>query len=361
MIRNIIAIAGACFAMASLQAGEDPKQWVTYDGFDGPGAGKHIVLIAGDEEYRSEEALPQLGKILATQHGFKCTVVFPIDPKTGIIQPNNRSNIPGLENLETADLMFIATRFRSLPDHQMKHIDAFLKAGKPVIGMRTATHAFNMKGNYGRYSFNYRSKDGEHEEWTQGFGRLVLGETWINHHGAHKHQACRGVIAGGAESNPILRGINDGDVWGPTDVYGVRLPLPGDSKHLILGQVTERAGEYDSEDRFFGMRPSDKPLPSTHKKNNPLMPVAWLKSYQVGGGKKGTAFNTTMGSSTDLESEGLRRLLVNAAYHLLDMNIPKNGTRVNLVGKFTGSQYGFKKDEYFVQLNQRPEDYRMKY
>ena len=58
---------------------DDP--WVVYDGFDGPGKGKHIVLISGDEEYRSEEALPQLGKILAKHHGFKCTVTFSIDEK----------------------------------------------------------------------------------------------------------------------------------------------------------------------------------------------------------------------------------------------------------------------------------------
>lgn len=361
MIKKYLALIGFCLTLASVNAGENPKHWITYSGFEGPGFGKHIVLIAGDEEYRSEEALPQLGKILAAQHGFTCTVVFPIDPKSGIIQPNLGTNIPGLHNLDSADLMYIATRFRSLPDEQMHHIDKFLLAGKPVIGMRTATHAFNMGGNYARYSFNYRPKDGKFEKWHQGFGRFILGETWINHHGHHKHEACRGVIAGGAESSPIVRGIKDGDVWGPTDVYGVRLPLPGDSKPLVLGQVTKRAGDYDAEDPFFGMRPSDKPLPSTHKKNNPLMPIAWTKSYQLDGGKPGKAFNTTMGSSTDLESEGLRRLLVNATYDLLGMKVPRGGTRVDLVGKFNPSQYGFMKDEYFIELNRKPEDFLMKY
>lgn len=361
MKASILLFLSICLAGISTHAGEDPKQWITFDGFSGPGVGKHIVLISGDEEYRSEEALPQLAKILTTQHGFKTTVVFPIDPKSGLIQPNIRNNIPGLHNLDDADLMVIATRFRSLPDSQMKHIDQFLMSGKPVIGMRTATHAFNMGGNYGRYSFNYRPKDGKHKEWSQGFGRLVLGETWISHHGGHKHEACRGVLAPGSGGNPIVNGIKDGDVWGPTDVYGVRLPLPDDSKHIILGQVTKRGGEFDPADKWFGMRPSDKPLPSTHKKNNPLMPVAWLKSYQIEGGKKGQAFNTTMGSSTDLESAGLRRLLVNASYYLLDMKVPKNGTRVDLVGNFKASQYGFKKDQYFIDLNRKPEDFRLKF
>src|SRR5713226_701514 len=86
---------------------------VVYEGGDGPGKGKHIVLVSGDEEYRSEEALPQLGKILAKRHGFKCTVLFAIDRKDGSINPNQNDNIPGLEALKTADMLVIFTRFRN--------------------------------------------------------------------------------------------------------------------------------------------------------------------------------------------------------------------------------------------------------
>src|SRR6201988_3093697 len=121
--------------------------WVVYDGVKGPGKGKHIVLVSGDEEYRSEEALPQLGKILAKHHGFKCTVLFAIDPKTGEINPNVNNNIPGLDQLKPAELMITATPFRIRPEEQMHHIVTYLDSGKPIIGMRTATHAFNgMKG-----------------------------------------------------------------------------------------------------------------------------------------------------------------------------------------------------------------------
>src|SRR5213592_2622661 len=127
---------------------------VVYEGTDGPGKGKHIVMISGDEEYRSEEALPQLGKILAKWHGFKCTVLFAIDPSDGTINPNV-SNIPGLEALDTADLMVIFTRFRDLPDDQMKHIVDYVESGRPIIGMRTATHAFQLTGKtYGKYTWN---------------------------------------------------------------------------------------------------------------------------------------------------------------------------------------------------------------
>src|SRR6202045_5046709 len=100
----------------SLTSSVGDQPWVVYEGSDGPGKGKHIVLISGDEEYRSEEALPQLAKLLAKHHGFKCTVLFAIDPKDGTINPNQNDNIPGLEALETADLMIIFTRFRNLPD-----------------------------------------------------------------------------------------------------------------------------------------------------------------------------------------------------------------------------------------------------
>ncbi len=326
---------------ASLPAlAADP--WVVYEpaaDHKGPGKGKHIVLVSGDDEYRSEEALPQLGKILATHHGFKCTVLFPIDPKTGEIKPDLQTNIPGTQALATADLMIIALRFRNLPDDQMKPIDEYLMSGKPVIGMRTATHAFNgLKGDYAKYNFNYNNKDAP--AWTQGFGRLVLGETWINHHGGHKTEACRGVIVESEKAHPINRGLKDGDVWGPSDVYGVRLPLPGDSKPLILGQVTKRKGPQLRDDPFFGLRPEDEAVPGD-KRNDPMMPIAWTKSYELPGGKKGTAFTTTHGAATDLVPEGSRRMIINAAFFLLGIEVPEGGTRVDVVGEFKPTPYGF--------------------
>lgn len=296
-------------------------QWVVYPGGEGPGAGKHIVLVSGDEEYRSEEGLPQLGKILSVRHGFRCTVLFAIDPETGAINPDITDNIPGLDALETADLMIIATRFRNLPDDQMKHIAGYVESGRPIIGMRTATHAFNFTGetSYGRYHW-------QSSEWDGGFGRQVLGETWISHHGHHKHESTRGVVAPGRESHPIVRGCDD--IWGPTDVYGVTLPLPGDSQPLILGQVLE------------GMNPDDQPV--ENEKNDPMMPVAWIKTWKAPNGETARIFTTTMGAATDLESEGLRRLIVNAAYWCLGMEdrIPERAN-VDLVGEYDPSEYGF--------------------
>ena len=109
-----------------------------------PGA-KKVVLVSGDEEYRSEEALPQLARILNTHHGMHCTVLFAQNPDNpGMVDPNYLKNIPGLEHLNDADLMVMFTRFRALPDEQMKHIENYLLSGKPVIGIRTATPCFSI-------------------------------------------------------------------------------------------------------------------------------------------------------------------------------------------------------------------------
>src|SRR5579863_8748097 len=115
---------------------------IVFPGGEGPGHGKRIVLVSGDEEYRSEEGLPQLARILSTHHGFDCTVTFSIDPKTGFIDPNVNTNMPGVEALDSADLMILLTRWRNPPAEQMKHFVDYINAGKPIIGLRTATHPF---------------------------------------------------------------------------------------------------------------------------------------------------------------------------------------------------------------------------
>ncbi|HEX6987144.1 MAG TPA: hypothetical protein VF170_17325 [Planctomycetaceae bacterium] len=320
---------------AALPAAADP--WVTYPGGDGPGKGKHVVLVSGDEEYRSEEALPMLARILSERHGFDTTVLFAINPETGEIDPNYNKSIPGLERLADADLMIIATRWRDLPAGQLKHIDAYLKSGKPVIGLRTATHALKPSDpEWRHYADGY---DGPKKEWEGGFGRAVLGEMWVAHHGKHKGESTRGIIAPNADGHPILRGVGSGDIWGDTDVYTVRLPLPGDSTPLVLGQV------------LTGMKPTDPPVEG--KKNDPMMPIAWIKSYQIPGGEKGQAFTTTMGSSTDLANEALRRLVVNAVYHLLGLEVPQGGTDVRIVGDYEPTPYGFGEFKKGV----KPEDF----
>ncbi len=299
--------------------------WIVFEGGDGPGKGKHIVLISGDDEYRSEEALPQLAKILSKHHGFKCTVLFPIDPADGTIKPDHQTNIPGTEALKTADLAILGLRFRNLPDEQMQPFVDYIEVGKPVIGLRTSTHAFNIpKGHkFEKYGWTYGGDD-----YKSGFGKQVLGETWVSHWGHHAVEGTRGILASDAKSHPILRGIKDGDIFGTTDVYEVKLPLPGDSLPLVLGQVTATLKD-------------DSP-PVEGKKNNPMMPVAWTKSYKSESGKTARVFTTTMGASEDLLWEGTRRLIINASYWCLSLEekIPAK-SNVDLVGDFKPLRFKF--------------------
>ena len=333
-----IRLLAAVVAVVGLSAGwaHADDLWIKFDGGDGPGKGKHVVLVSGDEEYRSEEALPQLAKILSKHHGFKTTVLFAIEPATGEINPKKADNIPGLEALQTADLMIIATRFRHLPDDQMKFIADYVEAGKPVVGLRTATHAFNGGGTYARYSNGSNA-----EGWKGGFGKQVLGEQWVNHHGQHGKEGTRGIVVAGQESNPIVRGIETGSIFGPTDVYTVVIDdVAKSSTPLILGEVTET------------LEPTSKAVSGI--KNDPMMPVAWTKLYKSSSGKEARVFCTTMGAATDLEAEGTRRMIINATYWALRLEdkIPEK-SNVALVGEFKPTKFGF---DGFIK-GKKPADY----
>src|SRR5690242_4900211 len=176
----LCALAIVAFGVGASGAG------VTYEGKHGPGHGKYIVLIAGDDtEYHSEEALPQLAKILAVHHGFKCTVLFPINPADGTIDPTYNRGIPGLEDLRKADLMVLFMRWRDLPDDQMKMFIDYIESGRPIVAIRTGTHPFQLTTSktYEKWSWNSKIPG-----WEGGFGRKVLGETWVAHHGKHGKQ-----------------------------------------------------------------------------------------------------------------------------------------------------------------------------
>jgi hypothetical protein len=303
-------------------------QGVTYPG-SGAHKSKHIVLIAGDDaEYHSEEALPALAKILSERHGFTCTVLFSINPADGTIDPREKHNIPGLEALKSAGLVVLFIRWRDLPDDQMKMFVDYVESGRPIISMRTGTHPFWFKTSqtYAKWSWNSQIPG-----WEGGFGRKVLGETWVAHHASHGQQSTRALFAPGAAENPILRGVRDGEIWVPTEVYEVRLPMLPSSKPLLLGQVLTWMGP-DAE-------------PATGKLNDPMMPVAWTNSYTAPSGKTARIFTTTMGAADDIETEGLRRVLVNAVYWGLGL---ENEIPAKADVAFTGpySPHSFLNDVY---------------
>lgn len=291
---------------------------LVFKGKDGPGKGRSIVLISGDEEYRSEESCPMLAKILSQRHGFDCTVLFAVDPEKGYIDPNNQKNIPGMNTLAKADLLIIGTRFRQLPAEDYQHLADFLNAGKPVIGFRTATHAFTGSGMTGDF------------KWAD-FGLNILGERWISHHGRHKVQGTRGVIETSNANHPALTGVKD--VFAPSDVYGIKNLDENKATILLRGAVTE------------SLDPGSAPIPGP--KNSPMMPLAWMREYTAPNGQtKGAAFCTTMGASVDFLSEDLRRLIVNTVYHLSALPIPQKAV-VDYVDPFEPSFYGFNNAEGF--------------
>ncbi|MFN0180219.1 MAG: ThuA domain-containing protein [Gemmatimonadales bacterium] len=265
---------------------------LVFEGSDGPGAGKHIVLIAGDHEYRSEELLPALGRILARRLGFKASVFFTLDT-AGFIEPGS-SRIGGLDALKTADLLIMAIRFQDFPAEQMQHIVDYLDRGGPVIGLRTATHAFQIKdGPFARYSWDYSGAD-----YPSGFGEQVLGETWVGHYGTNHEQSSRVLPHADRAAHPILRGVGDIHVQSG----GYQAYPPDGSEVLALGQVLN------------GMEPSAPPDTSKEQ-----LPVVWTRTYQGTNGQSGRVFTSTHGASEDLLNAGFRRMLVNATLWALGM------------------------------------------
>jgi type 1 glutamine amidotransferase len=314
---NLVLVLGA----GRLETAHADNPWVTYPGGDGPGKGKHIVLVAGEESYRSEESLPMMARMLSRDHGFKCTVLFAIDPKDGTINPQVKDNIPGLESLDSADLLVAFFRWRELPDDQMKRIIDYTESGKPIIGIRNATHPFRYQK---RPNSPYARFDSASKDPAGGWGRLVLGETWVSHYGKNLVESTRCDVAEGAAEHPILRGVRK-SFWLPDDVYGIST-LSGDCTPLVLGQP------------LVGWKPDDKPV--TEKKP---IPIAWTKTYLGAAGKTARVFTTTMGHGDAFKIEDFRRLLTNACYWCLAMESQINPTaKVEIIGGYNPGEVGGK-------------------
>jgi type 1 glutamine amidotransferase len=275
-----------------LSPSANAEPWLTYPGGEGPGKGKKIVFIAAEESYRSELSMPLLARILSRQ-GFDCTVLFAIDPATGTIDPRVKNNIPGLEQLDSADLLVAFMRWRELPDEQMKHIVDYTESGRPIIGIRNATHPFRYAT---RPDSPYAKFDSGSKEPAGGWGRLVLGETWVSHYGKNLVESTRCDVINFAAGHPIFRGTHR-SFWIPDDVYGISDKLEGDSEPMLLGQP------------LAGWTADDQPVA-----DKTPVPIAWTKSYTGSAGKSARVFTTTMGHGDAFKVEDFRRMLVNSCY-----------------------------------------------
>ncbi len=295
---------------------------ITYPAQSGPGGGRHLVFLTGDEEYRSEEGLPMLAKILSQRHGFKCIVLFALDPD-GTVNPDNNRSVPGIEALDQADGIVMMLRFRQWPDAAMKHFEAAVLRGVPIVALRTSTHAFlfppNSPGAYTRYN---------------NFGREVLGENWVSHWGPNRRGATRGIVEPGAEADPLLRGVSG--IFGDSGVYETH-PVP-DAKILLRGQALKGMSPTDEPDTYLRTRRSDN---QNQGVNSPAMAVAWIRQNRNPNGKTNRVFCTTMGAATDLANEGLRRLVVNAVLWGFEIDVPTK-TDVRFVDPYAPTDYSFK-------------------
>ena len=294
---------------------------LVYEGGEGIGKGKHIVFIANDHEYRSEETCPALAKILAKRHGFKCTVIFGLD-ENGAIKGGGK-NMPGVEALKDADLLFFYARFMDLPDEQVDPLVEYFERGGPVVGVRTSTHCFNgQDGKWEKLNFNYTGED-----YFGGLGEQIFGNTWHkergqSHYGSNHVMGCRITPDASAKGHPILKGVKN--IHAYSGAY--KSQPPADATPLLEVQV----------------------LNTFHASNNintekPIVNAGWSRDSYVapsGAKKKARVVYASYGASEDLLSEDGRRFLINACLWAggWEKKI-KPKLNVGIVGGFQPSAY----------------------
>jgi len=241
-----------------------------------------VVFVTGDHEYSSEATMPLIAEELEKHYGMR-TIVLKSSP-----DHTSEENIPGLEALNDADLAVFFLRWRRLPEEQLKFIDNYIKSGKPLMGFRTTTHAFNYP------------KGDPLEAWNA-FGKFAFGappgwggEAKHTHYG-HKSSTDVSVIPA-ASKHPILRGVDQNfhvDSW----LYAVLPDYPAKGSTWLLMGKSVNPNTADAIDQ----------------------PVAWTWQTEWGG----RTFMTTLGHPQDFRQEALQRLVINAVHWTLGRPVPK--------------------------------------
>ncbi len=322
MIRRTFLTLAAALPLGTCFAADD---FLSYEP-KGEAKGKHVVLLAGDEEYRSEEALPMLAKLLSERHGFKTTVLFSVG-EYGVVDPTKGDSLTNPAALDTADALVLLLRFRRWDEATLDKFDAAVKRGIPIIALRTSTHAFSGIPKDSKYAaWNWNNAGG--------WGKKVLGETWVSHWGHHKFEATQGVIDEALAGQPLLRGVTD--VFGTSDVYEAY--PPADAGVLMYGRVLKGMTPDSGALETVKARATDK---KEQPVNDPMMAIAWTRVVKNEAGTENKVLTTTMGAATDLTNESLRRLVVNGLYWGLGLEIPEKAD-VTLVGEYNPTAFGFK-------------------
>jgi len=220
----------------------------------------HIVFLFSDH-YSPGKIMPPVVKEFADKYGLKLTFLG---------MDSNRENMPGLEALADADLMVMFMRWRGLPEKQFKMILDYVSAGKPVVGLRTATHAI-------RYP-----KDNPLSKWNTKFCLDLFGQKWLSHGKYDKVEAAKG-----AAGHPILKGV-EVDKLDTGDLYHL-LPLPKEIEPVLVG-----------------------------KRENVECPVLW--TWKPKGGR---VVYTSFGRQNDFNNPQFRLLLLNTLFWAMDKPLPE--------------------------------------
>jgi hypothetical protein len=252
----------------------------------GAEAGKgHVVFVVGTHHYHPEQSMPLLADEVR-RHGFRTTVILPPgDPEKN----QNGVGLPGLEALAGADVAVFFLRFLTLDDEQFGHLERYLKSGKPVVGLRTSTHAFRYPPEHPRAA------------WNEDFGRNVLGTHYLYHMRAETE--CRRLEE--AKDHPILTGVGPEPFTSPGQLYIVDLE-PGCAP-LVIGsgdQPRPRVVSDRFRTRLVAQRESDV--------------LAWTWQNRYGA----RVFAGTLGHPRDFAVPQVMRIVVNGIHWAAGAEVP---------------------------------------
>ncbi|HEV3340226.1 MAG TPA: ThuA domain-containing protein [Pirellulales bacterium] len=240
-----------------------------------PAARPHVVLLIGEDEYQTDRTLPAFAESELTTRGLRVTTLH-----ADKADPNN---FPGLDALATADLLLVSVRRRTPPAEQLARIRAYVESGRPVAGIRTASHAFSLRNN--------QPPPAGHEAWPE-FDARVLGGHYTGHHPAPEDGAPPTVVSirKDKRGHPILAGLPDDPFTVGSSLYKTS-PLAASAEALLTGRIE-------------GAEPAE--------------PVAWTNTHY----KNGRVFYTSLGHPDDFKVTAFRKLLVNGIFWALNQPVP---------------------------------------
>jgi type 1 glutamine amidotransferase len=250
----------------------------------------HVVLVVGTLHYSPELTMPLFAKELE-KFGFRNTVVMG----EGDPEKKTENVLPGIEALAEADLAIFFVRFLKLPDSEWQVIEHYLKSGKPVIGLRTAGHAFKYPKSHPRF------------EWNDGFGRRVFGSPYV----VHQSSETQIKVVPQNTTHPIMTHVTKTDWTSPGTLY---------LAHLGKGCLPLVTGSGTGRERLLKKR-----FGEIQVKKFETAPVAWAWENEW----KGKSFYTSFGHPGDFAEESFNRMLINAVHWGLERPIPAADAKIS--------------------------------